>query len=181
MSDDKKSETSNAAEDGVAATDDADAGKAPLPPISISSQYIKDLSFEAPATPAIFATMQTSAPDVTINVNVNAQPLKDNIFEVQLHVSAECKVGDATAFITELVYGGVFTLNVEQQHLQPMLLVECPRLLFPFARNILADATRDGGFPPLMLAPVDFVSMYQKQAAQAAQAAADAAEKKPVN
>jgi len=138
------------------------------PPVSINAQYIKDLSFEAPATPGIFAEMQANPPDVTINVDVNAHPLEDGTFEVQLHVRSECKVGNTRAFIVELVYGGLFTLNVPPEHLQPMLLIECPRLLFPFARNIVADATRDAGFPPLMVAPVDFVAMFQAHQAQAA-------------
>ncbi|MBT3237453.1 MAG: protein-export chaperone SecB [Rhodospirillaceae bacterium] len=153
---------------------------APQQPISINAQYIKDLSFEAPETPGIFSIMQSNAPDVTINIDVNAHPVQDSTFEVQLHTKAECKVGDKTAFICELVYGGLFTLNVEEEHVQPMLLIECPRLLFPFARNVMADATRDGGFPPLMLAPVDFVSMYQQQAAAAAAAKAEG-EKDTVN
>ncbi len=133
------------------------------PPIQINAQYIKDLSFEAPATPGIFAKLQQESPDVTINVDVNAQPVQDRYFEVQLHIRASCKVGEETAFISELVYGGLFTINVPEEHLQAILLIECPRLLFPFARNIVADASRDGGFPPLMLAPVDFVSMFQNQ------------------
>lgn len=134
------------------------------PPIQINAQYIKDLSFEAPSTPGIFSKMQQEAPDVTINVDVNAHGVQDNIYEVQLHIRASCLVSGDTAFISELVYGGLFTINVPQEHLQPMLLIECPRLLFPFARNIVADTTRDGGFPPLMLAPVDFVAMFQNQA-----------------
>lgn len=142
------------------------AGEQPqqaAPPVQVNAQYIKDLSFEAPNTPGIFGKMQQEAPDVTINVDVNAHGVQDNLYEVQLHIRGTCEVGKETAFITELVYGGLFTLNVPQEHLQPMLLIECPRLLFPFARNIVADATRDGGFPPLMLAPVDFVAMFQKQ------------------
>lgn len=150
------------------ATEDAATA---APPIQINAQYIKDLSFEAPSTPGIFSKMQQEAPDVTINVDVNAHPLQGNLFEVQLHIRANCDVGKENAFISELVYGGLFTLNVPQEHLQPMLLIECPRLLFPFARNIVADTTRDGGFPPLMMAPVDFVAMYQNQAAGAEKAA----------
>ncbi len=146
---------------------DAENTEAATAPIAINAQYIKDLSFEAPATPGIFTQLQSSSPDVSINVNVNAQPLQENVFEVQLHIRGECSIGDTTAFMTELVYGGVFTLNVPQEHLQAVLLIECPRLLFPFARNIVADATRDGGFPPLMLAPVDFVAMFQQQQAEA--------------
>ncbi len=142
-------------------------------PIQINAQYIKDLSFEAPATPGIFSKMQQESPDVTINVDVNAHPIQDKLFEVQIHIRATCEVGDETAFISELVYGGLFTINVPAEHMQPMLLIECPRLLFPFARNIIADTTRDGGFPPLMMAPVDFVAMFQNQA-KAAAAAKDA-------
>ena len=134
------------------------------PPIQINAQYIKDLSFESPSTPGILSKMQHEAPDVNINVNVNAQNIQDVLFEVQIHIRASCNVGDETAFISELVYGGLFKINVPPEHLQAILLIECPRLLFPFARNIIADTTRDGGFPPLMIAPVDFVAMFQKQA-----------------
>ena len=134
------------------------------PPIQINAQYIKDLSFEAPSTPGILSKMHQEAPDVTINVDVNAHPIQDNLFEVQIHIRATCEVTNETAFISELVYGGLFTINVPSEHLQPILLIECPRLLFPFARNIIADTTRDGGFPPLMIAPVDFVAMFQNQA-----------------
>ncbi len=142
----------------------AEQSAAGAPPIQINAQYIKDLSFEAPATPGIFGKMQEESPDVTINVDVNAHPVQEKLFEVQLHIRATCSVGEETAFISELVYGGLFTINVPEEHLQAMLLIECPRLLFPFARNIVADATRDGGFPPLMMAPVDFVAMFQNQA-----------------
>jgi len=134
------------------------------PPIQINAQYIKDLSFESPSTPGILSKMQQEAPDVNIKVNVNAQNIQGVLFEVQIHIHASCNVGDETAFISELVYGGLFKINVPPEHLQAILLIECPRLLFPFARNIIADTTRDGGFPPLMIAPVDFVAMFQKQA-----------------
>ena len=130
-------------------------------PIIINVQFIKDLSFEAPAAPGIFSLMQESQPDINVNINVNANPLQDNVFEVVLEFQAECKVKEQIAFIFELEYAGVFTLNVPDEHLQPVLLIECPRLLFPFARNILADISRDGGFPSLMLGPVDFAAMFQ--------------------
>lgn len=139
---------------------------AAAPPISINAQYIKDLSFEAPSTPGIFAKLQQDSPDVSINVDVNAQSVQEKFFEVQLHIRATCKIGEETAFISELVYGGLFTINVPEEHLQAVLLIECPRLLFPFARNIIADTSRDGGFPPLMLAPVDFVAMFQNQVSE---------------
>jgi preprotein translocase subunit SecB len=135
-------------------------------PLVINAQYIKDLSFEVPRAPAVLNEIQNSGPDISIGVNVGAEPLADNRFEVVLQVNAECKVGGQTGFVLELVYGGLFTLRIPQEHLQPVLLIECPRLLFPFARNIIADVTRDGGFPPLMLAPIDFIAMYQNQAAR---------------
>lgn len=132
-------------------------------PITINAQFIKDLSFEAPAAPGIFSVMQESPPDINVNINVGANPLQDKVFEVIIEFQVECKVKEQIAFILELEYAGVFTLNVPDEHLQPILLIECPRLLFPFARNILADVTRDGGFPPLMLGPVDFTAMFQTQ------------------
>ena len=146
------------------------AGQVPPPnqpsgqPLAINAQYTKDLSFEAPAAPGIFLQMQQDAPDIQINVDVRAQPFQqENVFEVTLQVTADCKVAGNNAFILELQYAGLFTLNVPDDQRQPILLIECPRLLFPFARNIVADVTRDGGFPPLMLGPVDFVSMYRNQ------------------
>lgn len=135
-------------------------------PLIVNGQYIKDLSFEAPTTPGIFALIQQNPPDVNINVDVKAQGMQNNVFEVVLVIKAECKTGESVAFILELSYGGVFTLNVPQENLEAMLLVECPGLLFPFARNIVAEATRDGGFPPVMIGPVDFMAMYQNRQPQ---------------
>lgn len=146
------------------ASNSNDTGAAPEqtgPMLTVNAQYIKDLSFEAPATPHILAQMQQTPPDININIDVGAKNLQEGLFEVALEISAECKVGETVAFIVELVYGGVFTLNIPEEHIQPVLLIECPRLLFPFARNILAGVTRDGGFPPLMLGLVDFATMYQ--------------------
>ncbi len=133
-----------------------------VPPITIGAQYIKDLSFEAPSTPAIFSKLQGSAPDIQINVDVRANHLQENTYEVILYINAECKAGDTNAFILELSYAGLFGINADEAGLKPLLLIECPRLLFPFARNIIADVSRDGGFPPLMLSPLDFVDMYQR-------------------
>ena len=156
------------------APEPADAGAAEeAQPITINAQFIKDLSFEAPAAPGIFSVMQESQPDINVNINVSANPLQDKVFEVILEFQAECKVKEQVAFIFELEYAGVFTLNVPEEHLQPVLLIECPRLLFPFARNILADISRDGGFPPLMLGPVDFAAMFQTQLKEIQKAQAD--------
>lgn len=151
----------------MAETTDETAGGAETgqqqPPIMVNGQYIKDLSFEAPNSPAVFGQMQSNQPDITVNVDVNGRNLQENLFEVVLEIRAECKVGETVAFIGELSYAGMFTLNVPQEHLEPVLLIECPRLIFPFARNVMADMTRDGGFPPLMLTLVDFAAMYQRQ------------------
>ena len=153
---------------------DAPAGDEPTPeqlaaaeesleqPIIINAQYTKDLSFEAPAAPGIFAELQSKQPDINLNINVSANPVQDTkVVEVVLEAQAECKLAGKVVYILELEYAGVFTLNVPDEHLQPIMLIECPRLLFPFARNILADVTRDGGYPPLMLGPLDFAGMYQ--------------------
>ena len=143
------------------------------PPLAVNAQYIKDLSFEAPKAPLIFTAMQKEEPDVNINVNVNFSELRDdahteaNLYEVVLKIEATCTVGDETAFLMELEYAGLFTINVDPESKRAVLLIECPRLLFPFARNILADISRDGGFPPLMLGPLDFAGMYQQQVSPA--------------
>ena len=152
-----------------------DAGAAqenPQQALAIIAQYTKDLSFEVPGAPQVFVEMQNAQPDINVNIDVRVEPVQEPVFEVILHITAECTVADKPAFICELAYAGLFQVTVPREHLQAILLIECPRMLFPFARNIIADATRDGGFPPLMLAPVDFVSMFQNQVAQQAQAAA---------
>lgn len=169
---DEKPETDNAetvdpaAAEAGAAGQAAAAGEQPQQqqqPITINAQYIKDLSFEAPHAPQIFGMLRDQQPNISVNIDVNATPMGETVYEVVIDAAATCKAQDQTAFILELSYAGLFTLNVPQEHLQPVLLIECPRLLFPFARNILAETSRDGGFPPLMLGPVDFVAMYQQQ------------------
>jgi len=146
-----------------------DAAAAEGPAISINAQYTKDLSFEVPNAPMVFGEMQTKQPDININIDVSARQLTEDAFEVELAITSNCNVGTETGFILELVYAGTFTLNVPDEHRQPILMIECPRLLFPFARNIIAEVTRDGGFPPVMLGTVDFVSMYQQQLEAAGQ------------
>lgn len=142
-----------------------EAGEAPetVPALAINAQYIKDLSFEAPATPQIFKELQNQQPNISVHVDVKAANIAPPAYEVILSIKAECKIADSTAFITELSYGGVFTVNVPEQHLRPVLLIECPRMLFPFARQIVAMTTVNGGFLPLMLGPVDFAGLYQRQ------------------
>jgi len=134
------------------------------PQIGLIAQYVKDLSFENPNSPA---TLQSEErPQIDVTINVNARRVGDEGYEVELKISITAKQGDTNAFIVELVYAGLFGIrNMTDENLEPFLLIECPRLIFPFARRIVADATRDGGFPPLMLDPVDFAYLYQQQRA----------------
>jgi preprotein translocase subunit SecB len=160
-----------ASENGFAAasSDEGEAvGQKPQgqPSIRILGQYLKDLSFESPSAPMSLAPQQ-SQPDINISVNVNARNLGPTDFEVELHLDAKALAEEKVVFAAELVYAGTFRLeNFPQQMLHPAVLIECPRLLFPFARQILAEATRNGGFPPLMLDPIDFASMYQRRMQQ---------------
>ena len=138
----------------------------PAPQMKILGQYLKDLSFENPNAPQSLNT-QANQPEISISVNVNARTISPTDFEVELHLNAKASHNDKVVFAAELLYAGVFRLeNIPQEALHPVVLIECPRMLFPFARQVLADATRNGGFPPLMLDPIDFAAMYQKRLAQ---------------
>lgn len=148
--------------DSPNAQPESDATAGPSAAIIVNAQYTKDLSFESPSSPAIFGLLQENQPDINIDINVGANNLRDNLFEVVLEIRATCTIKEQSAFIAELAYAGVFTLNVDQEHLGPVLMIECPRLLFPFARNIIADVSREGGFPPVMLGLVDFPALYQQ-------------------
>lgn len=129
--------------------------------IGVSAQYIKDLSFESPNVPQIFQPT-TIAPELNLGVNVNTRPLAENTYEVVLLLKLEAKLELKTAFITELAYGGVFNLPaMPEEQLRMFLLVECPRILFPFARQVLANAVREGGFPHIMIHPIDFMALFQ--------------------
>lgn len=133
------------------------------PSLKILGQYLKDLSFENPNAPQSLAPQQQQ-PDINISVNVNARNLAPTDFEVELHLDAKASGSGKVIFAAELVYAGLFRLeNFPPNTLQAAALIECPRMLFPFARQIMADATRNGGFPPLMLDPIDFLAMYQKR------------------
>ena len=141
-------------------------GSQESPSLNVLAQYIKDLSFENPAAPRSLQA-RDKAPSININVNVNANPLSDAEFDVVLTLNAEAKEGDKTLFNVELTYGGVFRVTgFPQEHMLPLLFIECPRLLFPFARQIVADATRNGGFPPLMIDPIDFAQMFTQRMAE---------------
>ncbi|HHI82369.1 MAG TPA: protein-export chaperone SecB [Rhizobiales bacterium] len=151
----------NGGADESAASDSS--GQQGQPSMNIIGQYLKDLSFENPNAPQSLA-IQDGQPEINISVNVNAKNLAPTDYEVELHIEAQAKHQGNTVFAAELLYAGVFRLeNIPQEAIHPVILVECPRLIFPFARQILADATRNGGFPPLMLDPIDFAGMYQKR------------------
>ena len=142
------------------------------PSMRILGQYLKDLSFENPNAPQALAPKQ-SQPDINISVNVNARNLAPTDFEVELHLDAKATSEGKVVFASELLFAGVFRMeNFPANMLHAAVLIECPRMLFPFARQILADATRNGGFPPLMLDPIDFASMYQKRMQQQSAATA---------
>ncbi len=156
-------------------------------PLMLNVQYTKDLSFEVPGAPAIYTQLR-AAPHVSLNLDVQVQRLEESalVFEVTLAIRAEGSMTapvpgsdekPAVVFIADLSYSGVFTLNgIPENQQEPILLVECPRLLFPFARNILADVTRDGGFPPVLLGPIDFVGLWQQRRATAMAKATGGAE-----
>lgn len=131
--------------------------------VAIEAQYIKDLSFENPLGPDT-AQVAIGNPDVSVEVTTNARGLGKNRYEVTLFIRGEARQKDKTVFIVEVTYGGVFVLDgVPKNAVAPLLLVEGAQLLFPFARNIVAEVTSNGGYPPLMIAPMDFVTLFREQ------------------
>ena len=147
------------------------APQAPNPGQSfiVKGQYIKDLSFENPHAP--HSLVATSAkPAIDVNVDLKADKLQDNIYEMTLHIGVRAVSGDNTMFLVDLAYAGIFQLtNIPAERVEPLILIDCPFVLFPFARRVIADITRDGGFPPLMLDPIDFQALYiQNKGRQAA-------------
>lgn len=139
------------------------------PAAGLISQYVKDLSFENPNAPAIF--QNPSQPAIDVQFNIGTAQVGDEVHEVVLKIDVKAEAEGQTAFIVDLTYAGLFGLrNVPAEHVQPFLLGEAPRLLFPFARRVLADTVRDGGFPPLLLEPIDFSQLYLQQAEAQGQA-----------
>jgi len=166
-------------------TTPAPAAGTATPSLVVNIQYVKDMSFEVPGAPAIYSQLRT-APHVNINLDVQARRIAQNqdAYEVSIVIRAEAHEQNpaaaaqangqaaspvpATVFVAELTYAGVFTVKgIPEAQTEAALLVECPRILFPFARNILADVTRDGGFPPVLLQPIDFVALWQARRQQA--------------
>jgi preprotein translocase subunit SecB len=146
---------------GGSAETPANAG----PQLLVLAQYVKDLSFENPNAPG--SLQQNTQPQINISVNVTAKPLTETDAEVELRLEGRAETAGAVMFNIELVFAGVFRIqNVPAENVNPLMMIECPRLLFPFAREIVANSVRNGGFPPLLLDPIDFVALYQQRVAQ---------------
>ncbi len=143
--------------------DGGETGELSQPQISVVAQYTKDFSFENPNAPrSLMLTGQP--PQIAIQINVEGKPVSDTDFEVELRIEAKGELDNETMFGLELIYAGLFRFgNIPQEHLHPVVMIECPRLLFPFAREIVASVVRSGGYPPLLLEPVDFAALYRQR------------------
>lgn len=136
------------------------------PQLNVLAQYIKDFSFENPNAPHSLTAAQQQ-PTINLQINVRAKPVQDADYEVELKMEGKAETPTGMLFHFDLLYAGVFRIvNVPQENLHPVMMIECPRLLFPFAREIIATAVLNGGFPPLRIDPVDFVGLYRQQMAQ---------------
>ncbi|HWW65106.1 MAG TPA: protein-export chaperone SecB [Sphingomonadaceae bacterium] len=141
---------------------DAANGEDNSPQVGLLAQYVKDMSFENPNAPAVYQWQ--AQPQIDVQFNIGAQAVSDEVHEVTLKIDVSAAAEEQTAFRVELLYAGLFGLrNVPDEQIQPFLLAEAPRLLFPFARRVLSDAIRDGNFPPLLLEPIDFGALYMQQ------------------
>lgn len=148
------------------------AGPAPQQPgqaqFRVAAQYTKDFSFENPNAPQSLMQQQQAQPTMNIQINVNPKQISNTDFEVELKLDGKAEVNGSVLFAFDLVYAGVFHLEgIPPDSVGPLIMIECPRMLFPFAREIIASAIVSGGFTPLMLDPIDFVALYQQRAAQA--------------
>ncbi len=152
-------------------------------PLTVVSQYVKDLSFENPGGPDSLLTLK-EVPHGTVRVDVRAQPRTPPEIEIVLFLAVEAKTGDKVVYVTECEYGGVFRLGrVSQESVLPLIMIEAPRLLFPFARQVIAHAISAGGFPPLLINPIDFAALYRdkrEELMKQTEAAKAASEGKPV-
>jgi preprotein translocase subunit SecB len=137
------------------------------PSLNALAQFMKDFSFENPNAPQSLAPQQAQ-PQISIQVNVNAKQLGETDYEVELKLEGSAKTESSTLFAFDLTFCGVFRIkNIPQDQVHPVIMIECPRLLFPFARQIVAEAVRNGGFPPLYIDPIDFVALYRQRVAEA--------------
>jgi len=145
------------------------------PGIRILAQFIRDLSFENPRAPESLRSAAAGQPQIELGVEMNARGREDGLYEVDLKLSAQAGREDGTLFVVELLYGGLFQIaGVEGDDMEPVLLIECPRYLFPFARRIIADLSSEGGFPPFLLDPIDFAGVYAARKGEAQQTVGNA-------
>ena len=152
----------------------AAASPAAAPSINILTQFIKDLSYESPNPISALSKMQGKAPPMNVAVNVGGKALSDTDYEIDLSIEAQAGEGDAVVFNLELVYSAIMRVeNIGQEQVHPVVFIEGPRMLFPFARQIVANVTGAGGVPPVLLQPIDFVGLYRQRMAQMASEAAN--------
>lgn len=161
------------------ATGAAPAEQQKAPQISIAGQYIRDLSFENPEAPKSIQSNMTT-PQFNVGINVGVKKQEDDVYAVELSINAKAEREEGVLFSIELIYGGLFrVVNVTEQQLPLFLMIECPRLIFPFARQIIASVTQSGGFPPMLMEPVDFAQIYRQNLQRMAQSQAAAAAPAP--
>jgi preprotein translocase subunit SecB len=143
----------------------ADAAPSAPPQVKILAHFVRDLSFENVG--AIEGTSAEGTPEISIQVNLDGKHIGEDRYQVNMKLTAKAVNGEHTRFMVELDYAGIFSINnVQKDHIHPMMFIECPRLILPFARRVMADATRDGGYPPLMLDNVDFAMLYRQKLEQ---------------
>lgn len=148
------------AENGAAGTEQTTP-----PSVKMLAHFVRDLSFENVG--AIEGTAASGTPEISVVVNLEANGIGEDRYQVNMKINATAKAGTSTRFLVELDYSGVFSIqHVPQEHIHPFIFIECPRQLLPFARRVVADATRDGGYPPLMLDNVDFATLYRQKLEQ---------------
>ena len=154
------------------------AGAVADQPLVLHTQYIKDLSFENPNAPRVFTMLQQQAPQMEVAIDVSASKLQDRIYEVALKMSANPTVEGRAVFVIELDYCGLVSIKegVQPEQVRPLLFIEAPSMIFPFARRIIADATRDGGFPPLLINPINFAELFRQKQYDVEDAAGGAAQ-----
>lgn len=152
---------------GASPAPEAATGAAPGPRMQVLTQYVRDLSFENIAVQKGLTATEGAKPDVKVQVHLDAQQKGADRYEVAVKLMIDSKVGDAQVFLIELDYAGLFLIqNVPQDQLHPLLMIECPRLIFPYVRRIVGDVSRDGGYPPLNLEQIDFLALYRNELAR---------------
>ena len=148
------------------------------PAIMIRNQYIKDMSLEIPFAPAIFKEVNNNQPEIHVDMGMKSDVQEDGSYVVSLETKMDADVNGKKLFILELTYCSNLILNIPEEHKEPILMIELPRLMFPFVRSIVATSLANAGLPPLMLNPIDFAAMYQDKKAKEAAATAEKGENK---